>query len=798
MKLKFLLLSFLLPVSVAVAHAQNATATLTGSVSDSSGAVVAGANVRITDAGEGSTRAALSTHAGIFTFTLLKPGSYTLSVSRQGFSSENYEGLNLSVGQTLSLPIRLKVGASSEVITVSASSVDESTSVGTVVNRELIENIPLNGRSFQSLILLAPGTVPTPVSSSRLGQFSVNGQRTDANYFTVDGVSANTGVSVTSNLYGAGGNFAGYNALGGTNSLVTVDALQEFRIQTSGFAPEFGRTPGGQVSLITRSGTNDLHGTMFEYFRNDVLDANNWLSDQQKLKKAPLRQNQFGFTLGGPVFRNKTFFFATYEGLRLRQPQTVVQQVPSAGARQSATGPVQSILNAFPTPVDSSDLGNGLSVRTGTWSNPSSSDVGSIRVDQTLTKRLTLFARYNNAPSTSLARGVGGRPASNLYGSYFTSQNGTLGATYVVTPNLLDDLRFNYSVNGGDLRSTSDNFGGAVPLNPNQVFPSFASPTDNEVQIYLTSDFTQLFSLGKRTHNLQNQSNIVDTLSWNLHGHSFKFGADYRRLAPTLAYAPYDQFVYFDSVKDAIAGNASEAIISTFSGPIDLRFNELSFFAQDTWTASRRLQLTFGVRWEMDRPFSEAKPQLPALMETGTSVQLRPAGSPFWKTKYENFAPRFGFAYRAGGSVANATVIHGGMGVFYDAAASQYVGNALSGFAYPYQTFNDLLNVKYPLIPSVAAAPSPSGGPPPYTIVGFDPQLQLPYAAQFNLGLQQNLGESKTSLLHTSALWGAGCTTQSPRPTQRQQSQPCAKYETAPLLITTPCRLSTGFMLAAS
>ena len=204
----------------------------------------------------------------------------------------------------------------------------ESAAVSTVVDRQFAENLPLNGRSFQTLIQLTPGVVLTTSSYASDGQFSVNGQRADSNYWMVDGVSANIGVSSSSAATDTlSGSLGGFSAQGGTNSLVSVDAMQEFRIQTSTFAPEFGRTPGGQISIVTRSGTNQFHGTAFDYFRNDVLDANNWFngtSTTPPLPKAEERQNDFGGTFGGPIIKDRTFFFFSYEGLRLRLPQTAL------------------------------------------------------------------------------------------------------------------------------------------------------------------------------------------------------------------------------------------------------------------------------------------------------------------------------------------------------------------------------------------------------------------------------------------------------------------------------------------
>src|SRR5262249_34077428 len=235
------------------------------------------------------------------------------------------------------IDFEMALGAASETITVEGGTPlvnTQSGTVSTVIDRTFVDNLPLNGRSFQTLILLSPGTVVTATAFDDQGQFSVNGQRADANYFTVDGVSANFGVTGYLPLVqSASGALPALSASGGTNSLVSVEAMQEFRIQTSSSAPEFGPTPGGQISIVTRSGTNAFHGSLFEYFRNDKLDANDWFGNFNHLSKPAERQNVFGGAFGGPVFKDKTFFFVSYEGLRLRQPATMETVVPDDASR---------------------------------------------------------------------------------------------------------------------------------------------------------------------------------------------------------------------------------------------------------------------------------------------------------------------------------------------------------------------------------------------------------------------------------------------------------------------------------
>src|SRR6202041_1052703 len=283
--------------------------------------------------------------------------------SKIGFKTLIKPDIVLTVQDLLAINFTLPLGAASETITVEGGAPlmnTESGSVSTVVDRQFAENLPMNGRSFQTLIQLTPGVVLTPNNEGAEGQFSVNGQRAASNYWMVDGVSANIGTGANFNAgNGVGGALGSFSVLGGTNSLVSIDAMQEFRIQTSSYAPEFGRTPGGQISIVTRSGSNDFHGTLFDYFRNNALDAKDWFTNFNGLPKPEERQNDFGGVLGGPVRKNKTFFFFSYEGLRLRQPSAQETSVPDAASRLQAPASMQPFLNAFPMP-NGPELGSGL------------------------------------------------------------------------------------------------------------------------------------------------------------------------------------------------------------------------------------------------------------------------------------------------------------------------------------------------------------------------------------------------------------------------------------------------------
>src|SRR5258705_5665505 len=275
-------LTALLLLSLASAlRAQSTNASLTGRVTDPQKALIVDAKVDVISAGTNVRAETTTNGSGEYYFANLAPAVYRIEIEKPGFKRLVKPDLILHVQDALKLDFEMTLGDVSETVTVEAGAPlvnTESATVSTVIDRKLVDNLPLNGRRFQTLITLTPGVVLTVTAFNDQGQFSVNGQRADANYFTVDGVSANFGVTGSIAMQQtASGALPALSASGGTNSLVSVDAMQAFRFQTFSFAPEFGRSPAGQVSIVTRSGTNAFHGTLFEYFRNDVLDARDWV-----------------------------------------------------------------------------------------------------------------------------------------------------------------------------------------------------------------------------------------------------------------------------------------------------------------------------------------------------------------------------------------------------------------------------------------------------------------------------------------------------------------------------------------
>jgi Carboxypeptidase regulatory-like domain/TonB-dependent Receptor Plug Domain len=290
-----------------VAEVERDVPELSGLITDPADLAVPNARVSVRSVETGITRATLSNQQGEYSVPALPPGGYTLTVEADRFKTIHHHEI-LEVGQRARVDFSLTLGSNTESVTVqgNAALVNVSdASVSTVISNRFVENLPLNGRSFTSLIDLTPGVVLTPSNQYEAGQFSVNGQRPDANYFMVDGVSANLGTAGGgANLaQGGAGQTPATSAFGGASNLAPLDALEEFRIQTSTFAPEYGRTPGAQISVVTKSGTNTFHGTAFEYFRNDKLDGNDWFANANGLAWPALRQKarHESRSLGGPA-----------------------------------------------------------------------------------------------------------------------------------------------------------------------------------------------------------------------------------------------------------------------------------------------------------------------------------------------------------------------------------------------------------------------------------------------------------------------------------------------------------------
>jgi len=752
------------------ASGQGSTATLSGTVTDQNDAVVPGVNVAVISITQGFQRSTSTNGEGSFVVPLLPPGTYTVKAEREGFTTAEVRDVVLNVNDQVTINIPLKLGSlSSQSVDVLPTPplLDQSPMVATTVDREFVSNLPLNGRSFQQLITLSPGVVLTKTSVTDQGQFSVNGQRANANYVTVDGVSANIGIIPAGNIgQSSTGALPGFSVSGGTSNLVSVDAVQEFKILTSTFAPEFGRTPGAQVTIASRSGTNAFNGNVFEYLRNDVLDATDWfVNANPNLRKAALRQNNFGGVLGGPLLlpsfgegtrplwydgRNRTFFFFSYEGLRLQQPFFAATDVPSRAARQAAPAGVKPILNGYPIPTGP-DRVNGLADFVSSYSDPSRLDATSLRMDHVVGSKWSLFGRFNYAPSETKQRGSNLSPLNNVNTVRIKTLTLTSGATYIASPKVTADFRFNYSRNQGVSIFAVDELGGGVPPADGLLFPSPHASSDSLLFFLVApGGRNPVLTVGRNSDNLQRQHNLVANVSVLAGGHQLKFGADYRRMTPLWRNRVYGQTIQFSGVLSA-TGAASPgtavsgitlAAIAAASEPNSAVFENVSTYFQDTWKVSRQLTLTYGLRWDVNPAPKGEKDLVSATgLDNPATFALASVGTPLYETTYRNFGPRIGFAYHLREQSNFATVIRGGWGTFYD-LGSGFLGNAFNSF--PYSRSRSTSLTPYPLSPA-AATPPPFSFDQPFTSTIFvaDPQLRLPRTYQWNLTVDQSLGSNQ-------------------------------------------------------
>jgi len=748
-------LGFLFLVSFpSVLCAQSTNASLGGRITDPSKATIADAKVAAIRIDTNARYETIADNSGEYYLPNLPPSLYRIEIEKPGFKKLIKPDVILHVQDALEINFEMTLGSASETITVDAGAPlvnTESATVSTVIDRTFVENLPLNGRSFQTLIMLTPGVVVTATAFDDQGQFSVNGQRADANYFTVDGVSANFGVTGYFPLVQtAGGALPALSASGGTNSLVSVEAMQEFRIQTSSFAPEFGRTPGGQISIVTRSGTNAFHCALFEYFRNDVLDAKDWFADFNHLPKPAERQNDFGGVLGGPVFKDKTFFFFSYEGLRLRQPATQETVVPDIASRQQAPTAMQPFLSAFPV-ANGASVGSGLAQFNASFSNPSSLDAYSIRMDHIINSKLTLFGRYNYSPSSTDVRNPFGA-LSNTESLNSSVQTLTVGTTERIKLEISNEVRANYSNQRVSTKFALDRFGGAQRIPDSALFPSgFSSPNSN---FELFIDGVGGYSQGLQATDEQRQANLIDNLSVSHGGHQMKFGVDYRWLSPFSRPETYAQFVELAGVTcppspspctgNALSGTAE--LVGVGAAQSDtLRARNFSFYGQDTWKITPRFTVTYGLRWDINPPFKGKNLANQPFTVTGlnnpATIALAPRGTPLYDVTYGNVAPRVGVAYQLRGAPDWGTVLRGGFGIFYDLGYGSLGG--ISSY-FPYQAENVFAGVPFPLSPQNAAPPVITTNPPVNGLVVADPHLKLPRTYQWNAAVEQSLRSSQS------------------------------------------------------
>ena len=482
--------------------------------------------------------------------------------------------------------------------------------------------------------------------------------------------------------------------------------------------------------MTTRSGGNQFHGSLFEYFRNDKLDANDWFSNSAGLPRSSLRSNDYGASFGGPLWKNKTYFFAAFEGLDLLQPYTVLDSVPSSQFRQQAPPIVSEFMAANPTP--NGPLSGDLAQLTAAVTRHSELNSSSLRIDHNFSERAQFFIRGYSTPSS--AQGSGASLFSE--GQLNLGAHGvTAGLNAALSPRTLNDLRFGYStatarygiVPAFNTSSSANLWTILPPVTP-------ASITNYQVQVY---GLEPLVATSGDRHT-QSQWNAVDTLTHIRGKHEWKLGGDFRLILPSLSTEPYELFASFDSLSSLALGQISQLTIN-HQDPLSLEAKNVSLFVQDTWRVRPNLTLNLGLRWEWNPPMTGRNGDAlqPVLnLQTPQLASLSAGNTPLWSDPVGNFAPRAGFAWRP--AERRNLVIRAGAGIYYDLG----YGVAMSSLASsaPYFTSNTVYDTSiYNPAPGLLL---PNSNPPYAQGFAYQPGFHLTASFHWNAGVEQQIGRS--------------------------------------------------------
>ena len=761
--------------------AQQETATITGEVKDTAGAVVPKASVAVINVETGVRIKSESNEQGVFIVPSLKPGPYSITIEKSGFKKTVRSGIILQINQVARIDFAMEIGeltTTVEVVEGAPLLETETSARGSVIDQKKIVDLPLNGRDYNQLALLSPGVLPgTPrlASVNFKGVLNVNGNRTFNNVFLLDGVD----------------NISYSNSFRGENvQLVqpSIEALQEFKIQTNAYSAEFGRSSGAVVNATIKSGTNNIHGSVYEFLRNDALDANNFFSNALGAPKPRRQRNQFGAAVGGPLIKNRTFWFGDYEGLRDREGVPRTRVVPSADEKagifssevvdpfaagrpafsRDAQGrwviprdrwdPVGAkIVALIPNPTNIVD---GVPIYASTPVTRTRQDQFDVRIDHQFAGNLAFFGRYSfvdtntfrPAPLPGLAEGS----FNDAFGANLNRSQGlAFGLTWTFAPTLVGDFRFGYS--RGNYFTNPPNFGvdGPGQIGLNNV------PNDPAILGGLPKVNIQGFdAVGRHTSTPQFQTprswNPRATLSWNRGLHFIKFGAEFLHvqtkindLNATIGRMNFENRFTNRAVGDLLLGLPSQLALTSFT-VMDQGQDMQFYFIQDDYKVTSKLTLNLGLRYEFATPPREKDNNFANFdRRTGQMIFAKDGGifeRALIHPDRNNFAPRFGFAY----SPTSRWVIRGAYGIFYNHTVRQG-REGLLGFNPPFLVDN-LLQASVTGSAAVASAAPfrlvngyPAGLLDPTALAptvmrrAQDANQRTPYIQQYNFGIQYEL-----------------------------------------------------------
>ena len=747
-------------VFVVAAQAQTVRGVIGGVVKDPAGKPIASASVTLINDETKTKRATVTDAHGEFTFAMVEPGSYRMEAEKPGLRKQEVRNIVLEVNQDIRFDFTLTTGTDSVEVQASPSLLrTETSAMGGVIDNRQVVGLPLDGRNFYELSLLLPGVVPSAKGSagSVRGDFAinVNGAREDANNFLLDGA------------------YNGDPKLNGVGVTPPVDAIREFEVAASTYDASFGRNAGGQISVVTRSGGNQLHGTAYEFFRNGALDSRNYFAPSG-VAAPKYQRNQFGASLGGPIVKNRTFFFADYEGTRLNAGQTLVTNVPSALERagdfskstlvaidpttfQPIPGNVlppyfqdpigQKIAALYPQPNRSVPGANFVSSPTARQDD----NHFDARVDQVLGRSDDLAVRYSFVDGT-LFTPFGGFSTLPGYGLNIPrrAQNASLAETHIFSPALLNEFRvaFNRVSNNTDQQNQG------VSINHALGLPELST---NSRDWGLSEISINGFApLGHENTSPQrgttNTYQIGDTATWNRGRHLVKFGFDTRVLqqnafrdVESRGFIDFTGLIFSNPLEELLLGLPTQAGGAVMDNPQHLRTHSYNFFVHDTWRVKPNLAVNIGLRYEYNSPGVDASDH--ANVYDPAQGKLVPVGkNGFPRAGYDpdrnNFAPQIGIAWSPGAH--NTTVLRAAYGIHYD-FSSLATSEGLY-FSAPY--FNLRVAFDYPGLPLLSIEnPFPSNFPIPIpaSATAFQRNLQTPYVQQWNFGIQQQLGKSRVA-----------------------------------------------------
>jgi outer membrane receptor protein involved in Fe transport len=771
-----LLVLALLTAGAAPVRAQLGAGAITGTVKDQAGAAVAGATVTVTHLATNRSRVVVTTGDGVYTAASLVPGEYRIDVSRAGFKQIQRTHIRLSTGETARVDFSLSVGEIREQVTVTADAAiarQETASLGLVVEQEQLVQLPLNGRSFITLASLAPGVALSPTSQLP----RINGGRPRTNEYLFDGISV---------LQPEPGQVAFFPV---------VDAIQEFKIESNSPAAEFGRFNGGVINLTTRAGTNANHGVAFEFFRNQALNAVNYFQ-AANTTKPDYRRNQFGGTFGGPLLRDRTFFFADYQGQRQAIARTVTSTVPTLLQRQgifteaiagrvpaiydpaTTVGSVRlpftnntiplkqmdtvarSVLQRYPLPTSGGTANNYRR----TENEVDDQDQWDVRIDHKFPSdrdqmfgRLSYF-RDDFVPVTFLPDGSGATPAGVIGPQKAASWSFVSNYQHIFSATLLNELRI------GDTRRTvgrtaaelAGSAGAALSL---PGIPSTAQFPDT-LPTFLISGYQQLGSPPNTATDFSTSvTEIADALTWVKGSHTFKLGLDWRweRLSVVQPPSPTGSFTFNNLGSDQpgvtntgtplasfLLGQVQLFSIDLQTLPIQERARFQEYFVQDDWKIGDRLTINPGLRYTLNFPSTEINGQTAVFNLSNARLEY-PGDRPVRPLKTDNFGPRLGAVYR----LTDRTILSSGYGLVWIEMAG--ITTPFTTPTFPFlQTVSqralDTINPAFALQngPTIAPIePTPTAGLG-QGVFAVDGTLGSGYVQQWNASVQRELTANTT------------------------------------------------------